>query len=143
MGKHDCPKDGRCHCLHSVHVATSEQDIVIKRSVDNFNVNEDSFAFDFNGDILEETFGRGWSSVIISQSDGIWYELEGAKFLPCGFGHDACGCPFIDDASMDCDVLYFDGDLNSDCGGKMWFAVIEVKGDKSSICRIDCPHCGK
>ena len=63
--------------------------------------------------------------------------------MPYGFGHDAGGCPFIDDASMDCDVPYFDGYLNSDCGEKMWFEVIKVESDKSSICGVDYPHGGE
>jgi hypothetical protein len=36
----------------------SEQDIVIERSVDNFDVNENSFSPEFHGDILEEPFRR-------------------------------------------------------------------------------------
>jgi hypothetical protein len=36
----------------------SKQDIVIELGVDNFNVNENSFAFEFYGDILEEPFRR-------------------------------------------------------------------------------------
>jgi hypothetical protein len=34
-----------------------EQDIVIELSIDNFNVNENGFAPEFDGDILEEPFG--------------------------------------------------------------------------------------
>jgi hypothetical protein len=64
--EHHCPKDGRCHCLHSVHVATIEQDIIIEWGVDKFDVDEDSLASEFNGDVLEEPFRRGWSSVISS-----------------------------------------------------------------------------
>jgi hypothetical protein len=40
---------------------------------------------------------------------------------------------------MDSDIPYFDGDLNSDCCGKTWFAVIQVESNESSISRIDCP----
>jgi hypothetical protein len=43
MGEHDCPKNGRGHYLHSIHVAMSKQDIVIELSVDNFDVDENSF----------------------------------------------------------------------------------------------------
>jgi hypothetical protein len=44
----------------------TEQDIIIEWCVDNFDVDEDSLAPKFNGDILEEPFRRGWSSIISS-----------------------------------------------------------------------------
>jgi hypothetical protein len=44
---------------------------------------------------------------------------------------------------MDGDILYFDWYLNSNCGGKTRFAAIEVKGDESSIGRVDCAQSGK
>jgi hypothetical protein len=66
MGKNHCLKDGRSNCLHSIHVATTEHDIIIKYGIDNFNVNEDGLAPEFYGDILEEPFRRRWSSIISS-----------------------------------------------------------------------------
>jgi hypothetical protein len=66
MGEHHGSKDGRGNNLHSVHVATTEQDIVIEWGVDNFNVDENGLAPEFDRDILEEPFGRRWSSVISS-----------------------------------------------------------------------------
>jgi hypothetical protein len=51
----------------------SEQDIAIKRGIDNFNVNKDGFSPKFNKDILKESFRRGWSFIIRSQGDGGWY----------------------------------------------------------------------
>jgi hypothetical protein len=66
MGEHHCSKDGRGNCLHSIHVATIEQDIIIKWGIDNFNVHENGLAPEFYRDILEEPFRRGWSSVISS-----------------------------------------------------------------------------
>jgi hypothetical protein len=66
MGEHHGSKDGRGNCLHSVHVATTEQDIVIEWGIDNFNVYENGLSPEFYGDILEEPFGRIWSSVISS-----------------------------------------------------------------------------
>jgi hypothetical protein len=42
VGEHHCLKDGRGNCFHSVHVATTEQDIVIEWGVNNFNVDKDS-----------------------------------------------------------------------------------------------------
>jgi hypothetical protein len=41
---------------------------------------------------------------------------------------------------MDDDVPYFYWYLNSNCGGKTRFAAIKVKGDESSIGRVDCPQ---
>jgi hypothetical protein len=114
----------RGHNLHSVHVATFEQDVLIEHSIDNFNFNEDSLSPKLNGDILKDPFRGGWSSIIISQSDGGWYELRGAKFLPYGFGHDACGCTFINDVVMKCDVLDFNQYLESDQSGEMGFPTI-------------------
>ena len=58
VGEHHRSKHRRGHRLHSIHVAMSKQDIVIKLGVDNFNVNENSFAPEFHGDILEEPFRR-------------------------------------------------------------------------------------
>jgi hypothetical protein len=56
VGEHHHSKIKRGHRLHSIHVATSKKDIVIKWSVDNFNVNEDVFSPEFDGEILEEPF---------------------------------------------------------------------------------------
>jgi hypothetical protein len=58
MGEHHCSKDGRGDCLHSVHVVTTEQDIIIEWGVDNFNVDENSLSPEFYGDILEDPFRR-------------------------------------------------------------------------------------
>jgi hypothetical protein len=60
--EHHCPKDGRCHCLHSVHVATTEQDIIIEWGIDNFDIDENSLS-PKNGEILEEPFKRGLSII--------------------------------------------------------------------------------
>jgi hypothetical protein len=89
---------------------------------------------------LKEPFRRVWSSVISSRSDGRGYELGGAKFLPYGFGHDACGCTFINDATMDCDVLYFNQYLKSDQSGETGFPSIKIKGDEPSVSRVDFPQ---
>jgi hypothetical protein len=53
VGEYHGSKDERCHYLHSVHVATTEQDIIIERGIDNFDVDENSLSPDFNGDILK------------------------------------------------------------------------------------------
>jgi hypothetical protein len=44
---------------------------------------------------------------------------------------------------MDGDVLYLDWYLNNNCGRKVRFATIKVKGDKSSIGGVDYPQGGK
>jgi hypothetical protein len=49
-------------------------------SIDNFNVNEDSLALEFNREILKDPFRRGWSSIIISHSNGGWYKLGEPSF---------------------------------------------------------------
>jgi hypothetical protein len=43
-----------------------EQDIIIKWGIDNFNVDENGLALEFYREILEEPFGRRWSSIIRS-----------------------------------------------------------------------------
>jgi hypothetical protein len=58
MGEHHCLKDIRGNCLHSVHVATNEKDIIIKWGIDKFNVDENGLAPEFYGDILEEPFRK-------------------------------------------------------------------------------------
>jgi hypothetical protein len=64
VGEHHHSKHRRGHCLHSVHVATSKQDIVIEWGIDNLNVDEDGFSPEFDGDILKEPFRGGWSTII-------------------------------------------------------------------------------
>jgi hypothetical protein len=66
MGEHHCSKYGRGNFLHSVHVATTEQDIIIEWGIDNFNVDENGLSPEFFRDILEEPFERRWSSIISS-----------------------------------------------------------------------------
>ena len=73
MGEHHHTKHRRGDRLHSIHVVASEQDIVIKMGIDNFNVNEDGFSPKFYGDILTKPSGRGWSIVISSKRDGRGY----------------------------------------------------------------------
>jgi hypothetical protein len=120
-----------------------EQDVVVKQSINKFNVNEDSFASEFNRDILEESLERGGSSIVSPQSNGRWYELRRAKFLPYGFGHDACGCTFINNAMVNYDVMDFNWYLESDQSRETRFPTIEIKCDESSISRVDCPQSGK
>jgi hypothetical protein len=57
-------KQRRGYCLHSIHVEMSKQDIVIEQGVNNVHVYEDGFPPEFNGDILEDPFRGGWSTVI-------------------------------------------------------------------------------
>jgi hypothetical protein len=66
MGEHHGSKYRRRNYLHSIHVATTEQDIVIELGIDNLNINENGFAPEFYRDILEEPFRRRWSSIISS-----------------------------------------------------------------------------
>ena len=73
MGEHHCTKHRRGDRLHSIYVVVSEQDIVIKLGIDNFNVNEDGFAPKFYGDILTKPCGRCWSTVVSSKGDGRGY----------------------------------------------------------------------
>jgi hypothetical protein len=56
MGEHRHMKHRRGYHLHNVHVATPEQDIVIKWDIDKFNLNEDGFPPKFYRDILEDPF---------------------------------------------------------------------------------------
>jgi hypothetical protein len=104
VGEHHHVKYKRGDCLHSIHLATSKKYIVIEWGID-----KDGFPPDFSTNILKEPFRRGWSSIVSSQSDGEGYYLERFEFPPYHFGHDACGCTFIDDALMNYDVLNFDG----------------------------------
>jgi hypothetical protein len=59
VGEHHHSKYRRGYYLHSVHVATSKQDIVIEPGIDKFNVDEDGFSPKFDGDILEDPFRGG------------------------------------------------------------------------------------
>jgi hypothetical protein len=54
MGEHQRTKHRRGYLLHSIHVATSEQDIVIKWGINNFNANQNGFSQKFYWKILEE-----------------------------------------------------------------------------------------
>jgi hypothetical protein len=56
VGGHHRSKHRRGYRLHSIHVAMSEQDIVIKWGFDKFDVDEDGFSPEFDGDILEDPF---------------------------------------------------------------------------------------
>jgi hypothetical protein len=56
MGKHHGSEYRRGDGLHSIHVATTKQDIVVERGIDNLNVNQNGFSPKLDGDILEESF---------------------------------------------------------------------------------------
>jgi hypothetical protein len=64
MGKHHGSEHRRGDYLHSIHVATTKQNIVVEWGIDNLNVNKDSFSPEFDGDILEEPLGRRGSFVV-------------------------------------------------------------------------------
>jgi hypothetical protein len=53
MGEHHRMEHIRDDRLHSIHVVASEQDIVIKLGINNFNINEDGFSPKFYGDIWQ------------------------------------------------------------------------------------------
>jgi hypothetical protein len=61
------------------------------------------------------------------------------SFCQTSFGHDACGCTFINNAVVDCDILDFNWYLKSDKSEEAGFSTIEIKCDESSISRVDCP----
>jgi hypothetical protein len=42
----------------------TEQDIIIERGIDNFDIDENSLSPEFDREILEEPFRRQWSSII-------------------------------------------------------------------------------
>jgi hypothetical protein len=73
MGKHHGSEHKRGHCLHSMHVAMTKQNIVGEWGIDNLNVNKDSFSPEFDGDILEEPLERQGSSIVSPQSNSGWY----------------------------------------------------------------------
>jgi hypothetical protein len=73
MREHHFMKHRRGDCLHSIHVVTPKQDIVIKMGIDKFNVNEDGFSPKFYGDILTNPCGIFWSTIVSSKGDGRGY----------------------------------------------------------------------
>jgi hypothetical protein len=73
MGEHHIMKHKRGYICHSIHVATPEQDIIIKWGINNLNFNQDGFSPKFDRDILEEPFGERWSTIISSEGDGRGY----------------------------------------------------------------------
>jgi len=75
-GEHHRTNHRRGYRLHIIHVATSEQDIVIKWGVDNFNVNQDGFSPNLYREILEDPFRGRWTTIVRSQNDGIWFYLR-------------------------------------------------------------------
>jgi hypothetical protein len=56
MGKHHGSENRRGDDFHSVHIATTKQDIVVERGIDNLNVNQNGFSPELNRNILEESF---------------------------------------------------------------------------------------
>ena len=62
--------------------------------------------------------------------------------MPYDFGHDACGCTFINDAAVNSDVPNFNRYLENDQSGEMGFPTINIKGDEASINRVDFPQVG-
>jgi hypothetical protein len=63
--------------------------------------------------------------------------------LQDGFGHDACGCTFINNEAVDYDILDFNWHLKRDKSGETGFSTVDIKCDKSSIDRVNFPHRGK
>jgi hypothetical protein len=58
VGEHHCSKQRIGYFLHSINVAMSKQDILIKWGVDKLNVYEDGFSSEFDVEILEEILGE-------------------------------------------------------------------------------------
>jgi hypothetical protein len=57
MGKDHGSEYRKGDDFHRIHVATTKQDIVVERGVDNLDVNQNDFSPKLDGDILEESFG--------------------------------------------------------------------------------------
>jgi hypothetical protein len=57
------------YCFHSVHEATSKEDVVIQLGIDEFDVDVNVFTSYFSKKILVEALWLGWVAIVCSKSN--------------------------------------------------------------------------
>ena len=58
--------------LHDIHVTTTQEDVVVKLGIDDFNINHHHFPPYLNEDILVQSSWLGWYSIICAESNREW-----------------------------------------------------------------------
>ena len=96
---------------HGIGVATPQKNVIIKRGVDDFNVNANSLARKSDGTIMEKANGLGGVAIPRSKSDRGRGQIRRSELFPNRSGHHTSGCPLINDTLRNVSVMDFDWDL--------------------------------
>ena len=87
----DCGWDGR----HGIGVNTPQNNVIVKRSIDNFNVNTNSLACKGDRTVTKKADGLGGMAIPRMKSDRGKGQLRRSELFPNRSGHHTGGCPLI------------------------------------------------
>ena len=99
---------------HGIGVASPQENVVIERGVNDFDVNTNSLARKSDRTITEEANRLGGVATPLSKGDHGRGQLRRSELLPNQSGHHTGGCPLINYTPRNVSVPYFDGDLEDD-----------------------------
>jgi hypothetical protein len=87
---------------------------------------------------LKNTLRLGWEAIACPKGSSRMDYLRGVEILPYYFGHNACACFFINDASMINDVLNHILDLETNQEGEPRFQVVQIESIEACFRRVEC-----
>ena len=103
--------DRRWDSRHGIGVATPQNNVIIKRGIDDFNINENCLARKSDSEIMEEANGLGGMAIPCTKGDCGRGQLRRSKLFPNQSRHHTGGCPLINNTPRNVSVLDFDWDL--------------------------------
>ena len=103
----DCGWDGR----HGIGVTMPQKDVVVKRGVDNFNVDTNSLAGKGDRTVTENADGLGGMAIPRMKGDCGRGHLRRSKLFPNRSRHHTGRFPLINNTPIDVGISDFDWDL--------------------------------
>ena len=106
----DCGWDNR----HGIGVTTPQKNVVVKRGVNNFNVNTNNFSYKGDRTMTKEASGLGDMAIPRTKGDCGRGQLRRSELLPNRSRHHTGGCSLINYTPRNVSVPDFDWDLEGD-----------------------------
>ena len=99
----DCRWDEK----HGIGVAMPQKNVIIKRGVNDFNVNVNSLSRKSDGTVMEKANGLEGVAIPRSKSDRGRGQLRRSELFPNRSRHHTGGCPLVNDAPGNVNVSDF------------------------------------
>ena len=103
----DCGWDGR----HGIGVTTPQNNVIVKRGIDYFNVDTNSLARNGDGTVTEKADGLGGMAIPHMKGDCGRGQFRRSNLFPNRSIHHIGRCPLINNTPRHVSILDFDWDL--------------------------------